>query len=131
MGLIINISSLHTVRRAVSILILIRVTFGVINSSCDFYFWLWCLMKAGRRTLSTSSERPVCSKTDGHDRGQQHLDKVIPAKSTRLGRKFFLKKKVSFLMLSDFNGETRCFKGIIQLQSSANPVFFPNAPYRR
>lgn len=138
-GLIINISSLHPVRWAVFILILIHVTFGVINSSCDFYFWLCCLMKAGRRTYSTSSERPVCSKTDERNGGQQHLDKVIPAKSTRLGRKSKKKKtktkkpkkQVLFLMSSNwFNGETKYFKKIIPLQSSANPVFFPNATGR-
>lgn len=39
-------------------------------------------MKAS--SLSTSSERLVVSKTDEHDGGQQHLDKVIPTKSTRL-----------------------------------------------
>lgn len=109
-GLIINISSLHPVRWAVFILIFIHVTFGVINSSWDFYFWLWCLMKAS--SLSTSSERLVVSKTDEHDGGQQHLDKVIPAKSTRLVKTSFV------LMLEDqINVETQSFKRIIPFQS--------------
>lgn len=114
-GLIINISSLHPVRWAVFILIFIHVTFGVINSSWDFYFWLWCLMKAS--SLSTSSERLVVSKTDEHDGGQQHLDKVIPAKSTRLIKTSFV------LMFEDqINVETQTFKRIILFQSCI--VFF-------
>lgn len=71
-ALIINISSLHPVRRAVFTLILIHVTFGVINSSCDFYFWLWCLMKAGRRILSPPPANTPCvqrlmSTTEGNN----------------------------------------------------------------
>lgn len=114
-GLIINISSLHPVRWAIFILIFIHVTFGVINSSWDFYFWLWCLMKAS--SLSTSSERLVVSKTDEHDGGQQHLDKVIPAKSTRL-------IKTSFVLMLEhqINVGTQSFERIIPFQSCI--VFF-------
>lgn len=56
-------------------------------------------MKAS--SISTSSERLVVSKTDEHDGVQQHLDKVIPAKSTR--RSFVL------ILEDRFTVETRSF----------------------
>lgn len=72
-------------------------------------------MKASSR--STSSERLVLSKTDERDAGQQHLDKVTPAKSTRL-----MKTSLVLMLEDQINVETQPFERIIPFQSCI--VFF-------